>query len=260
MAELDAREIYELRQLCLSAQLSQDALGNLIDARLSVPTLVRSEAAAMAAAKKAGLGMEERHLLRDALRRHKDEVLSAVEPRIVEIDEDDAEALHVVAAQQQLAALRSIKRAELAEQAKGEEVIRNGAVCDRYRWTQELGEITVAVDLPPGTSKQEVVCKVIGPAPRHTIASRRPTPYLLERYTHVSHSGIQVTVGTILCGVRGEPPVIDGKLHAIVRADEAMWQLQDSHRLVITVPKLQIERPTWWPCLIVGDPEINTDR
>jgi len=54
--------------------------------------------------------------------------------------------------------------------------------------------------------------------------------------------------------------VIDGKLHAIVRADEAMWQLQDSHRLVITVPKLQIERPTWWPCLIVGDPEINTDR
>eukprot|EP00962_Isochrysis_galbana_P039278 scaffold14061_cov118-Isochrysis_galbana.AAC.2 len=39
-----------------------------------------------------------------------------------------------------------------------------------------------------------------------------------------------------------------------------MWQLQDSHRLVVTVPKLQLDRQEWWPCLLVGDPEINTDR
>jgi hypothetical protein len=39
-----------------------------------------------------------------------------------------------------------------------------------------------------------------------------------------------------------------------------MWQLQDSHRLVVTVPKLQLERQEWWPRLLVGDPEINTDR
>jgi hypothetical protein len=162
MPELDAREIYELRQLCTSAGLTQQALGNLMDAGLSVPTLVRSEAAAMASAKKAGLGMEERQQLRDALRRHKEEVLSAVEPRIVEIDDDDAEALHIVAAQQQLAALRSVKRQEQAEQAKGEEVIRNGAICERYKWTQELEELTVAVELPPGTAKRDVICKVRG--------------------------------------------------------------------------------------------------
>jgi len=159
LPELDAREVFELRQLCLSAGLTQEALGNLLDAGLSVPSLVRSEAAAMAAAKKAGLGMEERRRLRDALRRHKEEVMSAVEPRIVEIDDDDAEQLHIVAAQQQLAALRSIRRAEQAEEAKGEEVVRNGAVCERYRWTQELGELTVAVELPPGTAKRDVICK-----------------------------------------------------------------------------------------------------
>lgn len=111
MPALDAREIFELRQLCTSAGLTQEALGNLMDSGLSVPLLVKSEAAAMASAKKAGLGMEERQRLRDALRRHKEEVLSAVEPRIVELDEDDAEATHIVAAQQQLAALRSVRRA-----------------------------------------------------------------------------------------------------------------------------------------------------
>ncbi len=89
--KLDDREVLELRQLCTAAGLAQHALGKLLDADLSVPLLVRSEAAAMANAKKAGLTMSERQLLRDALRHHKDEVLSAIQPRIVEIG-DDAEA------------------------------------------------------------------------------------------------------------------------------------------------------------------------
>uniref|UniRef100_A0A7S3RYM6 CS domain-containing protein n=1 Tax=Emiliania huxleyi TaxID=2903 RepID=A0A7S3RYM6_EMIHU len=210
---LDAREIFELRQLCTAASMTQESLGSLLDASLSVPVLVRSEAAAMAAAKRAGLGMEERGKLRDALRRHKEEVLSAEEPRIVEIDDDDAEAHHIVAAQQQLAVLRSVKRAEQAEAAKGEEVIRNGAVCDRYRWTQELGDLTFALELPPGTAKRDVACRV--------------------------------TSGTVSCGVRGEAPLVSGEFYARVRADEAMWQLQDNHRLVVSVPKLALDRLQW---------------
>ena len=87
---MEDREIYELRQLCTTGGLSQDSLGALIDANLSVPSLVRSEAAAMAAAKKAGLGLADRQKLREALRKHKDDVLSAEEPKILEIG-DDAE-------------------------------------------------------------------------------------------------------------------------------------------------------------------------
>ena len=64
-------------------------------------TLVKSEAAAMANAKKAGLGLAERNKLREALRRHKDNVLSAVDPQIVEVG-DDAEAHHIIAAQHQM--------------------------------------------------------------------------------------------------------------------------------------------------------------
>ena len=38
----------------------------------------------------------------------------------------------------------------------------------------------------------------------------------------------------LTAGVRGLPPLVEGELHARVKADEAMWQLQYSHRLVVT--------------------------
>tara|TARA_B110001452_G_scaffold259954_1_gene256927 strand:- start:30 stop:707 length:678 start_codon:yes stop_codon:yes gene_type:complete len=132
-----------------------------------------------------------------------------------------------VAAQQQLAEERQRKREQAAEDAKGVEVVKNGAIRERYRWTQELPELTVSIELPPGTAKKDVVCK-IGP----------------ER---------------LAAGVRGLPPLVDGQLHARVRADEAMWQLQDSHRLVVTLPKLALEKHVWWPCLLQGEAEIDVD-
>ena len=159
MGSLDDREILELRQLCTSGGLAQDSLASLIDASLSVPTLVKSEAAAMANAKKAGLGLAERNKLREALRRHKDNVLSAVEPEIVEIG-DDAEAHHIVAAQHHMMEVRRKLRAQADEESKGIEVVKNGNICAGYRWTQELGELTVAIELPPGTAKRDVTCKI----------------------------------------------------------------------------------------------------
>ena len=136
---LDDREILELRQLCTVGGLAQDSLASLIDAGLAVPSLVRSEAAAMANAKKAGLGLAERNKLREALRKHKDNVLSAVEPEIVEIG-DDAEAHHIVAAQHHMMELRRKMRMQSMEEEKGVEVVKNGNICAGYRWTQEMTE------------------------------------------------------------------------------------------------------------------------
>ena len=73
---MDETAVYELQQLCTGGGLTQDSLSRLIDAGLSVPSLVRSDAAAMAQAKKAGLGMAERQALKEALRQHRDEVCS----------------------------------------------------------------------------------------------------------------------------------------------------------------------------------------
>ena len=188
---MDDSQVYELQQLCTSGALSQESLSSLIDAGLSVPALVRSDAAAMAQAKKAGLGMAERQKLKEALRRHRDEVLSSEEPRIVEVG-DDAEAHHIVAAQLKLAEERQQRRAQEAEDAKGVEVIKNGAIRERYRWTQELPELTVSVELPPGTAKRDVLCK-IGMQVRRRAARRhavqrarrvRPAHSVLHRPGH----------------------------------------------------------------------------
>jgi hypothetical protein len=226
---MDDREILELRALAISGGLSQDSLASLIDSNLSVPALVKSEAAAMANAKKAGLGLAERNKLREALRRHKDNVLSAVEPQIVEVG-DDAEAHHIIAAQHQMMELRQKLRAQMDEEAKGEEVVKNGSICAGYRWTQELGELTVSVELPPGTAKRDVVCKI--------------------------------SSSTLECGLRGQPPIIDGTLHDKVRVDDCLWQLQDSHRLIITLQKLVVDvtKQKWWPCLIQGENMIDTSK
>lgn len=205
---MDDRSILELRQLCTSGGLAQDSLAALIDAGLAVPGLVRSEAAAMANAKRAGLSLAERNKLREALRQHKVHVLSAVEPEIVEIG-DDAEAHHIVAAQHHMMELRRKARSQAADESKGVEVVKNGNICAGYRWTQELTELTVSIELPPGTAKRDVVCKI--------------TPGILE------------------CGLRGQSPIVEGTLFARVRVDECMWQLQDSHRLIVTLQKLTVD-------------------
>jgi len=224
---LEDREIYELRQLCTTSGLSQDSLGMLIDSGLSVPSLVRSEAAAMASAKRAGLGLADRQKLREALRKHKDEVLSAEQPKILEIG-DDAEAFHIVAAQHHMAEARAKAREQTAEEAKGVEVVQNGNICKGYRWTQELPELTVSIDLPPGTTKREVVCKF--------------------------------SMQNLTAGLRGHPPIIDGALFGRIKVDDCMWQLQDSHKLILTLPKLIVsaEEHRWWPCLVKGEDEIDT--
>ncbi len=129
-----------------------------------------------------------------------------------------------------MAEIRREQRARAAEEAKGVEYVQNGAICAGYRWTQEMVELTVSVSLPPGTAKKDVLCKI--------------------------------TQETLECGLRGEPPIVNGSLFAKVRVDDCMWQLQDSHTLIITLAKL-IVAPTdrrWWPCLIKGEDEIDTSE
>ena len=143
---------------------------------------------------------------------------------------DAAQAHLVVAAQRELATTRSQALAEQNEASLGEELVRNGALLDSYRWTQELDELTIAVELPPGTSKRDVFCKV----------------------------GLR----SLTVGARGQPPIVDGPLHSRVRSDEALWQLQDSHKLIVTLQKLVIsgQGRMWWPCLLKGEPEIDTSK
>ena len=226
---LTDEQILQLRRLAMDTGLNQHVLEKLIDHNLDVPMLVKNEAAAMAHAKRAGLDMAERSKLKNALRVHVDKF---VEEKIHEcdrsVDDVDADARRAVEAQRQLAAVRAQKRHETAQSAKGDEFIVNGGVCANYRWTQELDELTVAVELPPGTKKSDVVCRVQNE--------------------------------TLVIGLRGQDPMVDGILHGRVKADQAIWQLQDSHRLLLNLPKWPFPQLDWWSRLLQGEAEINTDE
>lgn len=99
----------------------------------------------------------------------------------------------------------------------------NGAITDKYYWSQSLQELTVEVEV--GTCKASDV-KVEISATRLTVA-------------------------------RGTEVLLMGKLHEKVLPEESIWHLEDEHQVIIS---LQKSRESWWKCVLEGDPEIDTTK
>lgn len=99
----------------------------------------------------------------------------------------------------------------------------NGAVTDKYYWSQALGEVTVEVEVEECRAKD-----------------------------------IQVTVTpTRLCVKCKGETVLEGKLHEKVIAEEMLWHLDENKQVVISLEK---QRETWWKCVLEGDEEIDTTK
>ena len=58
-------------------------------------------------------------------------------------------------------------------------------------------------------------------------------------------------------GVKGETPKVNGELHKRVIVDDSFWTLEDGEVVVSLQKENKME---WWKCVIVGDPEINTQK
>ena len=101
----------------------------------------------------------------------------------------------------------------------------NGAVTDRYRWTQSIGEVTVEFPLP------------------QRVCSRK------DLVVELPNSGVSITVS-------GES-VISGKFTERINASESTWTLDDSVRVTLTLAK---SREAWWKGVLMGDPEIDTTK
>jgi hypothetical protein len=121
--------------------------------------------------------------------------------------------------------------ADEAEQKKDEEVDKtppppgNGGRTDRYVWTQQLSEVTINCPMPPGTT---------------------------SKMLDVDYSNKRLKVG-----VKGQPSIINGELHKRIIVDDSLWTFEDGE----VVLNLQKEnKMEWWKCVIVGDPEINTQK
>jgi hypothetical protein len=106
----------------------------------------------------------------------------------------------------------------------------NGANLEKYAWTQTLEDAELRVPLPG--------------AP----------PARFKGKDLVVDIGIQ----RIKVGIKGQPPIIDGKMPGRVLPDDSTWLLTDGREVVITLVK--VNKMEWWSRIVDTDPEINTKK
>lgn len=69
---------------------------------------------------------------------------------------------------------------------------------------------------------------------------------------------VKIGKKTLLAGLKGQPPIIDGELCSEVKTEESMWVIQDGNMILINMEKLK--GMNWWNRLVTTDPEISTRK
>lgn len=103
----------------------------------------------------------------------------------------------------------------------------NGCDLDKYSWTQTLQDLELRIPF-----------KV-----NFTLRSK-------DVVFNIQRKSLKV-------GLKGQPPIIDGELHAEVKIEESFWHL-DKNTIVVTLDK--INQMNWWDKLVLTDPPINTRK
>lgn len=101
----------------------------------------------------------------------------------------------------------------------------NGGKTDKFVWTQSLSELTVNIPMPPNTKAK-----------------------MLD---------VSITNSKLKVGLKGAPPAVDGELHKRVIVEDSFWTFEDGEVVVSLTKDNKME---WWKCVMVGDPEINTQK
>lgn len=105
----------------------------------------------------------------------------------------------------------------------------NGMILDDYSWTQQLSDLQVVVPVPDGIKGKDLV--------------------------------VDIKSKKLKVGIKGKDPVIDGELHKRVILDDCFWTLETTDGQKEVVITLQKENQMeWWKCVVVGAPEINTQK
>jgi len=103
----------------------------------------------------------------------------------------------------------------------------NGGQTENYRWGQTLQELEIQIKIPKGIKSKQLL---------------------------VDFKGKHLKVG-----VKGQPLIIDGELHAKVKPDDCAWTLDsETGKLTLTIAKFN--NMEWWSRVVVGEPEINTRK
>jgi len=155
----------------------------------------------------------------------------AEQPKIEEITEEEAAEIKAEK-QGKKEEKKSDDMEEDGEKADEEEDSKepppegNGGKTDKYLWTQTLSALEVYVDVRPGVKAKQIVC--------------------------------DIGTDTLKVGIKGEPLILQGKMHSKVKPDDCMWTLLDNKCVQITLEKFDDMK--WWNCVMQGDPGIDTKK
>jgi len=102
----------------------------------------------------------------------------------------------------------------------------NGGKTDKYTWTQTLSALEVMIPVRPGIRAKDIICNI----------------------------GVE----TLKLQIKGEEPIVLGKMHSKCKPDDSMWSLIDNKIVQVSIEKL--DQMKWWPCFMHGDVEIDTKK
>ena len=69
---------------------------------------------------------------------------------------------------------------------------------------------------------------------------------------------VKIKKGELSVGLKGQEPLVSGKLSKAVIVDESMWSLEDKAWVVVSLTKE--DQMCWWSHVIEGDLEIDTQK
>ncbi|KAF9579661.1 hypothetical protein BGW38_003992, partial [Lunasporangiospora selenospora] len=95
-----------------------------------------------------------------------------------------------------------------------------------YRWTQNLGDVDISIDVPKGTRARDLV--------------------------------VEIKKKSLKAGLKGQTPIIDGLLSKEIKMDDSTWSLDDGKELNIHLEKYR--GTEWWKCVIEGHAEVDTSK
>jgi hypothetical protein len=109
--------------------------------------------------------------------------------------------------------------------------VNNGAVHDKYRWTQTLQDLAVFVPVPAGTKAKQL--------------------------------SIDIKKSSLLVKVAGQDAILQGDLFASVKMEDCFWSVEDdatSGGRLVSITLTKTNQMEWWRNVVAGEPEINTQK
>ncbi|XP_044742856.1 nuclear migration protein nudC [Chrysoperla carnea] len=104
----------------------------------------------------------------------------------------------------------------------------NGADMPNYKWTQTLQDVEVRIPL-----------KITFHAKQKDLV-------------------VQLTKKHLVCGIKGQKPIIDDDFPHEIKLEESTWVIEDGKTILLNLEK--VNKMNWWPKLIVSDPDISVRK